>query len=260
MPIILCQVFPSTAAKNRPADNIKKLNQLYAGVVKGNSQVTLIETWPLFADAQGDAKPDEFPDLLHPNKIGYAKWAGALRPIMASLDFLDKEPDNFTPEPGFASLFNGHDLTGWGWRTNNFDGQASSSDGRYVAKNGRLIVMTSPQGRKYEVLWTTKEFPKDFILKLDFRAGVNADSGIFIRQPPLQCRDYLLAGPYKSLKNYKPQDWNEIVIDVKNDKAHCTCNGEVIEDAFKVPSTGPIGLEGDRGQMEYRHIRLQENP
>jgi hypothetical protein len=27
-----------------------------------------------------------------------------------------------------------------------------------------------------------------------------------------------------------------------------------------VPATGPIGLEGDRGQMEYRHIRIKEMP
>src|SRR6185503_20474810 len=66
MPIVLCQVFPSSASKSRPADAIKKINQLYAVAVKGNAQVTLVETWPLFADAQGDAVPDEFPDLLHP--------------------------------------------------------------------------------------------------------------------------------------------------------------------------------------------------
>jgi hypothetical protein len=45
--------------------------------------------------------------------------------------------------------------------------------------------------------------------------GVNADSGIFIRRPQLQCRDYLMAGPYKDLKKYKPQDWNQIEIVVK---------------------------------------------
>src|SRR5262245_44582030 len=83
MPIIVCQVFPSSASKSRPSDKIKKLNQLYADLLKGNSQVTLIETWPLFADTQGDALPAEFPDLLHPNQAGYAKWAAALRPIFA---------------------------------------------------------------------------------------------------------------------------------------------------------------------------------
>ena len=260
MPIVLCQVFPSSTTKKRSAEPIKKINQLYAAAVKGDAQVTFIETWPLFADAQGDAKVEEFPDLLHPNKLGYAKWAAALRPILATLDFLETTPDTFALEPGFVSLFNGRDLTGWGYRTNNFDGKATSSEGRYVAKNGRLIVTTPPEGSRIAQLWTTQKFPKDFTLKLEFRATPSADSGIFIRQPQLQCRDYPLAGPYKQLQHYKPQDWNEVVIVVKDGIAHCTCNGEVLEAAYKVPATGPIGLEGDRGQMEYRRIRLQEVP
>jgi lysophospholipase L1-like esterase len=260
MPIILCQVFPSSASKSRPADQIKKVNQLYAAAVKGDAQVTFIETYPLFADAQGDAKNEEMPDLLHPNKAGYAKWASAIRPVLATLGFVETTPDNFTPEPGSVSLFNGKDLTGWGYKTNNFDGQTASSEGRYVAKNGRLIVTTPPEGRKIAQLWTTQKFPKDFVLKLEFRATPNADSGVFIRNPQLQCRDYPLAGPYTNLTKYKPQDWNEIIVAVTNNVAYCTCNGEVLNAAFKLPATGPIGLEGDRGQMEYRRIRLQELP
>ena len=260
LPIVLCQVFPSSATKARPADRIRKVNQLYAATVRGDAQITLVETWTLFADAAGDAKPEEFPDLLHPNQAGYAKWAAAIHPILATLGFLETTPDNFTPEPGFVSLFNGRDLTGWGFRTNNFDGRTVSTDGRYVAKNGRIIVTTPPEGSRVEQMWSTKEFPKDFVLKLEFRATPNADSGIFIREPQLQCRDYPLAGPYKSLTRYKPQDWNEVVVTVKGRVAHCTCNGEVLEAAMPVPATGPIGLEGDRGQMEYRRIRLQELP
>src|SRR5881394_685718 len=126
MPIVLCQVFPSSTSKSRPADKIKKLNQLFADAVRGNAQVTLVETWPLFADAQGDAIPAEFPDLLHPNMAGYAKWAAALRPIFATLGFLETEPYQFTPEPGFVSLFNGKDLTGWGFRpTSDADKEAA---------------------------------------------------------------------------------------------------------------------------------------
>jgi hypothetical protein len=260
MPIVLCQVFPSSASKDRPADKIKKVNQLYAAAVKGDAQVTLMETYVLFADAQGDAKKEEFPDLLHPNKVGYAKWAAAIRPVLETLDLLKVEPDNFTPEPGFQSLFNGKDLTGWGYKTNNFDGKTASSEGRYLAKNGRLIVTTPPEYRKIAQLWTTETFPKDFVLKLEFRATPYADSGVFIRQPQLQCRDYLLAGPYTNLAKYKAGDWNEMIVAVTNNVGYCTCNGEVLERALKVPATGGIGLEGDRGQMEYRRIRLQELP
>src|SRR4029077_5346482 len=77
MPIIVCQVFPSSATKKRPADQIKKVNQLIAAAVKGDARITLLETWPLFANAEGDAKPEEFYDLLHLNDAGYRKWAAA---------------------------------------------------------------------------------------------------------------------------------------------------------------------------------------
>ncbi len=167
--------------------------------------------------------------------------------------------DDFKPEPGYISLFNGTDLTGWGYRTNNFDGKTASDDGRYSAADGILTVHPRTP-RLIQTIWTTREFSNDFNLKLEFRAATNADSGIFIRQPQLQCRDYLVAGPYTNLVRYRPQDWNQIEITVSNGVAHCTCNGEVLEDALKVPHTGPIGFEGDRGQMEYRRVRLKELP
>ncbi len=267
LPVVVCQVFPSSESKNRSAKDIQQINALYAAALKEEKQVTVIDTWTLFANEKGDAKESEFPDLLHPNKEGYRKWAAALRPVLATLDFVETEDDNFQPEEGFVSLFNGRDLTGWGFRVEktqekqeSFDDKTASGDGRYVARHGRLIVTTPPEGRRVQQLWTTREFSKDCVLKLEFRATPNADSGVFIRRPQLQCRDYPLAGPYKNLKNYKPQEWNELVITVKNNVAHCTCNGEVLEEALNLPASGPIGLEGDRGQMEYRRIRLKETP
>jgi hypothetical protein len=44
MPIILCKVFPSSASKARPADKIKRINELYAGAVFGDPQVVVLET------------------------------------------------------------------------------------------------------------------------------------------------------------------------------------------------------------------------
>lgn len=162
-------------------------------------------------------------------------------------------------EPGTVELFNGKDLTGWGYIKNkefeSFDGKTDASDKRYSAKNG---ILTVNPGKGTAQLWTKEKFPKDFELKLEFRAAVNADSGLFVRGPQLQVRDYLVAGPYKELKKYKAQDWNEIVVVVKGEVAHCTCNGEVLNEKMKVPVTGPIGLEADRDQMEYRKIRLRE--
>jgi hypothetical protein len=285
MPIVLCQVFPSSAKEKRSAEQIKAVNTLYRAAVKNDRQVLYLETWPLFADPSGDAAEAEFPDLLHPNEVGYAKWAAALRPVFATLGFSERSADAFQPEEGFESLFDGHDLTGWGYRPTTeadkesarrwqasdpnaaawpvvteavaFDGLTATPDGRFAAMGGRLVVTTPPEYRKIQQLWTTREFPRDFVLKLEFRATPNADSGVYLRGPQLQCRDYKLAGPYKDLKLYKPQDWNELVVTVRDGVAQATCNGELLEAALKLPDSGPIGVEGDRGQMEYRRIRIK---
>ena len=278
MPVIVCRIFPSSAKKKRPKETILAVNELFAAAVKGDPQFTVLDTYSLFADAEGDALPALFPDLLHLNAAGYAKWASALRPLFATLGHLDTQPDDFKPEEGFVSLFNGKDLTGWGYRVTpprkgapkpgaptvveikaeqKFDGLAESSDGRYRAIAGRLVITTPAEGRRIQALSTTREFPEDFELRLEFRATPNADSGVYLRKPQLQCRDFLVAGPYKDLRRYKPQDWNELIVVVKGGVAHATCNGEVLEAALKLPETGPIGLEGDRGQMEYRRLRIK---
>jgi hypothetical protein len=191
---------------------------------------------------------------------------GSISPLSAA---------KWKPDPGFTSLFNGKDLSGWCFRAKtgkevmkagdiiaSFDGKTESNDdGRYSAKKG-ILTVNFPKGKERLVsqMYTVEEFPDNFILKLEFRASKNADSGIFIRKPQLQCRDYLVAGPYKELKQYKPQDWNLIEVTVKDGIAYCTCNGEVLESELKLPETGPIGLEGDRGQMEYRHIQIKKLP
>lgn len=259
MPVILCSVFPSAESKHRPAEKIKKINDLYRNVAQDEPQVTLLDTWSLFADEHGDAKSGEMPDLLHPNTLGYGKWAAALRPIFETVGLAPVWPDDFKPEPGFVPLFNGTDLSGWSYEKNaDLTGKTSTEDTRYLTRNGRLIVAVSHRSRDYKTLWTTQKFSRDFILKLEFRASPNADSGIFVREPQLQCRDYLIAGPFTTLKHYRPLDWNEIVVTVKGGLAHCTCNGEILLDAMPIPATGPIGLESDHGQMEYRRIRLSE--
>lgn len=279
VPIVLCRMFPSSPEKDRPAETIQKVNALYEAAVKNDSQVTVLDTWTLYAQEDGNCDPKWFKDKLHLNPEGYARWAASLRPVFATLGFLETEAAPFELEEGYVSLFNGKDLTGWGYRptpprkkpkkpnpnapvfveikeAESFDGKTKSSDGRYEAINGRLVVKTPAEGRRIQQLWTTEEFGEDFVLKLEFRATPNADSGVFIRKPQLQCRDFPLAGPYYDLANYKPQDWNELIVTVKGGTAHATCNGELLTDSMELPETGPIGLEGDRGQMEYRRIRI----
>jgi hypothetical protein len=179
--------------------------------------------------------------------------------LLTSLPLQSAESD-WKPDPGFESLFNGKDLTGWCYQPSEaFDGKVEAIDGRYSAKDGNLVVHPFKEGgARFRQLWTVRTFPKNFHLKLQFRAEHNADSGVFLRKPQLQCRDYWVAGPYFQLKKYNYLGWNDIEVIVKDNTAYCTCNGEVLQDALKLPADGPVGLEADRGTMEYRHLQIKE--
>jgi hypothetical protein len=166
--------------------------------------------------------------------------------------------DDFKTEEGYTSLFNGKDLTGWkvgkGGKVE-LAGKTEALDGRFEVKDGIIVVNV---GRGIKDLYTVKDFNKDFHLKLEFRAASKADSGVYIRGPQFQVRDYPTVGPYKSLKKFKDGGWNVLEITVKGNKALCQCNGEVLEKAMKVPAKGGIGLQAESGKFEFRRIRIKE--
>ncbi|MDB6024045.1 MAG: multifunctional acyl-CoA thioesterase and protease and lysophospholipase [Verrucomicrobiales bacterium] len=92
MPVIICKTMPSSGKMKRPADKLQKFNALVDDLIKGDKQFIRCDTWSIFADEKGDAKLEEFPDLLHPNAAGYAKWKAALDPIFAKLNVAVKKP------------------------------------------------------------------------------------------------------------------------------------------------------------------------
>jgi hypothetical protein len=166
-------------------------------------------------------------------------------------------------EEGFVSLFNGKDLSGWRLNREVLDGQTRTADGRFEAKDGAIVARgASP----VEDLYTVREFGKDFVLRLEFRASPKANSGLHIRGKQLQVRDYPALGPYKELKHFNDGGWNAIEVKVKaapkgeGGVAECTCNGELLEAALAVPAKGGIGLQSETNQLEYRKIRIKEAP
>lgn len=84
-PVVLCLVFPASEQKSRPASKIKAINDMLTKLASDFDNVTLVDTWTIFANDAGDAKPEEFPDLLHPNEAGYSKWRAALTPAFQKL-------------------------------------------------------------------------------------------------------------------------------------------------------------------------------
>jgi hypothetical protein len=165
-------------------------------------------------------------------------------------------------EPGFKPIFSGKDLTGWRLGKADLAGKTASDDGRFAVKDG-ILVITGSKDRppKNTEIETVDSYDGDFTLRLEFRASRDANSGLHLRDKAfkhqLQIRDYPRVGPYKTLKNYKDGDWNAIEVIVTDGKAHCTCNGEILEDALEIPGKGPLALQSEINVLEYRNIRIK---
>lgn len=167
--------------------------------------------------------------------------------------------DSFAPEPGFVALFNGRDLTGWHHKDGPaLDGKTDPDDGRYSIKDGVLVGNDAKAEKGRVLLWTTKEFTGNFVLRFEFRAAEKTDGGLFFNTKQLQCGDYSNYA-YKTFAAYRPKDWNAIEVTVQDGVARCTCNGEVLEAALKI-EPGQLGFECDKGAIEYRRIRIKTLP
>jgi len=85
MPIVINKVMPRGPKPEFYPEKIRTLNGLYEEAFKNDPLVTFCDTWALFDDGTGSCKKEEFPDMLHPNPVGYAKWTAALKPIFGKL-------------------------------------------------------------------------------------------------------------------------------------------------------------------------------
>ncbi|MCZ2342374.1 MAG: DUF1080 domain-containing protein [Bacteroidales bacterium] len=177
--------------------------------------------------------------------------------------------DDFTPEAGFVSLFNGKDLSGWQYKKRvgkgkfeieKLEAKTATADGRFVVKDGTIVAMAKDKDGKGGIqdLFTVAEFNKDFTLRLDVKAGLKADSGVYVRGPQLQVRDYKRRGEQKQMTKFQDDGWNALEIVVSGGKPSYTLNGEAITGGPpKIPAIGGIGLQAETGPFEFRHIRIR---
>jgi hypothetical protein len=155
--------------------------------------------------------------------------------------------DDFKLEPGFTRLDTGKDLTGW----------TGKLDGWSVQDGAIHLDVKKAKGHIY----SEKTHGKNCIIRLQFRATDNADSGLYVHGKQLQVRDYPKAGPREYAKPAKPAgQWNDLELDVTDGVAVVKLNGEVIEKAWKVGGNGKqgLGLQRERGDFDFRYIRIKE--
>ncbi len=166
-------------------------------------------------------------------------------------------------EKGFVELFNNKDLDGWVYPGKNGKSLGSvtkTPDGRIEVKGGAIVMNARDDKGKGGIrdLYTEKEFGSDFVLKLQFRAGEKADSGVHIRGRQLQIRDFPRRNEQKQLTKFKNDDWNDLIIEVKGQEATFTLNGEELRPSkMKVPAKGPIGLQAESREFAFRNVMIK---
>jgi hypothetical protein len=141
--------------------------------------------------------------------------------------------DDFTAEEGFTSLFNGKDLSGWRYKGSDeaLAGKTETADKRIQVGNGVIVMNPKDDKGKGGIrdLYTIKDYNGPFHLKLQFRAALKADSGVYIRGKQLQVRDYpRFGGQYSKVPGFKLDDWNDLDIIVSPVTTRAVVNGEAL--------------------------------
>lgn len=191
---------------------------------------------------------------------------------------------DWQPDPGFRSLFNGKDLTGW---------KSTGDMTKWGAEAG--VIFCSGGGGGW--LMTEKEYG-DFELRLEYKMPLKGNSGVGIRAPlkgdpayvgmELQLIDDINWGKLekwqhtgsiynvvaaKTIKNKEIGAWNEFKVIAKGRQITVFQNGETLVDAnlddyvkehgkrhpgiLETNKKGHIGFQSYNKRVEFRNIYLK---
>ncbi|GIK18225.1 MAG: DUF1080 domain-containing protein [Leptolyngbya sp. PLA2] len=194
-----------------------------------------------------------------------------------------------SPPPGFRSLFNGRDLSGWQGLAGDPPAVAAMSDDKHAeaqaaANEAARTHWTVRDGvLHFDKGWTslqTVESFGDFELRLEWRIEPGGDSGIYIRGcPQVQIWDNPIgsgglynnqrepSGPI-TVADRPPGEWNEFRIIVLGDRVTVFLNGVLVvndttlenywDRTKPVPASGPVELQAHDTPLQFRNVWVRE--
>lgn len=178
------------------------------------------------------------------------------------------EPNSLSPQEladGWILLFDGETTYGW----------EAGGKANWKVENG--VVSASESDGTPSLLATTSEFG-DYLLKAEFRAWVDTNSGIFLRtplkptDPAADCYELNIApldNPFSTGSlvkrqkatgaNVKPGEWNSFEVTATGGHFVVKLNGQQVVDYTdpKPIPRGRIGLQHNLGMVEFRNIKLK---
>jgi hypothetical protein len=168
-------------------------------------------------------------------------------------------------DDGWILLFDGESLFGW----------KAASKANWQVAGGAITASQGEPG----LLCTTSQFG-DYVLKVDFRAAVDTNSGVFLRTSPQVAPDEVasrcyevniadpatnkfptgsLAGRAKADDTKAAKGWR--TFEITADRGHITVvldGREVLQYTDPKPlGRGFIGLQLNSGKIEFRNIKLK---
>jgi hypothetical protein len=166
---------------------------------------------------------------------------------------------------GWIALFDGETLFGW----------KAASKADWQVKDGAIRVTGGEKG----LLNTSVQFD-NYVLKCDFRAAKNTNSGIFLRTAPVvgmndittRCYELNIAPPENPFPTggyvgrlkgkavpERAGEWQSYEVTVDGAKSTVKLNGETVLEYTdpKPVGRGYIGLQLNEGQVEFKNIKLK---
>jgi len=164
---------------------------------------------------------------------------------------------------GWILLFDGHSAFGW----------TATSEADWTIRDGAIHVSEGQPG-----LWRTTNQFADFELKVDFRAGADTNSGIFLRtspqpkNPASDCYELNIAEPQvspfptgslvgrkKGESTVYKDDWRSYHIRADGGNFKVWLDGKKVLD-YTDPNPrgrGYIGLQLNHGAVAFRNVKLR---
>ena len=198
------------------------------------------------------------------------------------------QSDN-TPPEGFAALFNGKDLSGWGGLFANPPQRAKMTPEQlaqaredadrdmqlhWSVENGTLVF----DGKGHSLM-TVREYA-DFEMLVDWRIEPGGDRGVYLRgspQVPIWEREEGSGGLYNNRKNpskplehvdHPTGEWNRFRIKMVGERVTVHLNETLVSDNVVMENywerdkpiypRGPIELQAHGSRLEFKNIFIRE--
>jgi hypothetical protein len=201
--------------------------------------------------------------------------------------------ENSKTEAGFTPIFDGQTLAGWSGMEENGQTVVAATESAFSVQDG--VMYCSGQGRDS---WIRYNQPlKDCVLRLEYKASPDANSGIFLRAEKdkdpvwtgfeIQILDepgedagkhssgaiYDIITPMRNMRKPAGQ-WNSFEITMQGSQCRIVMNGfKIIDVDFadfkepmgkfpmpycKLPAEGYFGLQNHGGQISFRNIEVKQ--